>query len=236
MAGDKKVTEMTELVTATANTWVEVIDLDEANPDLQNKKMKQSNVSLDAKSHDQNTDQYIDAGGLYEVAAADIHGSFIRQHWKDEDTYLDKGQANEVTAANAKLAVDKMHNVNEDTILDDGGANEITAFTLNIVANRMITWAWIVGNETLTGQMSIGADVAGKRSVYLNKTAVSGIDMELLLESLAINRFLSFSFPSGHYIGEIASTPSDQTTHILITTDTRSEVGSWSGYGILTIT
>jgi hypothetical protein len=63
MAGDKKIMELSILNDADVDTWQEVTDMDEVDPDLQNKRMKK----LDPLRHIQGTDQFLDEGGSNEV-------------------------------------------------------------------------------------------------------------------------------------------------------------------------
>ena len=65
MADDKKITEMTEMAQPNSETWLEVVDLTESDPSLQNKKIKAENV--DPEAHVQDTDQYLDKGGNNQV-------------------------------------------------------------------------------------------------------------------------------------------------------------------------
>jgi len=80
----KDITEMTELITADVNTWVEVVDLNETDPTLQNKKMKQSNSAVSVNDHVQDTDTILDSGGLFQVSAAAIV-SYLS--WKEPMSY-----------------------------------------------------------------------------------------------------------------------------------------------------
>lgn len=66
---------MTELVIPDGNTWTEVVDLNETDPLLQNKKLK--TLSSDPTRHTQGTDQYLDEGGVFEVAVSTAYVSAL---------------------------------------------------------------------------------------------------------------------------------------------------------------
>jgi hypothetical protein len=68
MAGDKKITELSEQTVLNTVTWWEVVDLTETDPNLQNKKVSEPTMGL----HVQNTDQFLDEGGPNEVPASSV--------------------------------------------------------------------------------------------------------------------------------------------------------------------
>jgi len=69
---DKDIMQMAILPAGDSNTWIEAVDANETEPSLQNKRLNFDNLSPDA--HVQNTDQFLDEGGVYEVSA---NGAFL---------------------------------------------------------------------------------------------------------------------------------------------------------------
>ena len=234
MAGNKKITQLTELVTLDSNTWLEAIDLNETDPNLQNKKVNYTNFD-NPDTHVQNTDQYLDFGGFNQISAVSLIAMQTSSHDHDTDTYLDKGQANEVTAANAALAVSKMHDQGTDQYLDQGGADEVSAYTTNVVVYRQIILGWVYGDASSTSQMSIGIDSGGERVLQFNNTAMSVITVSAVLAAVAAGRSLAVSFPNGHYIGNMNTQFAAVSSWQQVVCTTESEGGTWDGVGILTI-
>jgi len=234
MAGNKKITQLTELSTLDAVSWFEVLDLNETDPNLQNKKYRGDKIA-DPNSHVQNTDQYLDFGGFNQISAASLVNMQTASHDHDTDTYLDKGQANEVTAANAKLAVDRMHDQDTDTYLAKGTADEVTAYNINLVVNTTPMLWWLTGDPTSTAQMLIGADSAGERVVQLNITALNSVIAQELLESVAAGRYIMFSFPNGHWVAEMKTGFALVSNWVQVVGITKSIDADFTGFGKLTI-
>ena len=85
--------------------------------------------------HTQNTDQFLDQGGTYEVSAQQAKEAYDVRHASNEDTFLDQGGPNEISAAQAKEAFDKAHDQNADTKLAEGTSDEVSAAELRALAD-----------------------------------------------------------------------------------------------------
>jgi hypothetical protein len=235
MAGNQRISDLPENTNPDNQTWIETINLNENDPNLQNQKINFENV-YDTEKHVQNTDQYLDFGGFNQISAVSLVSMQTVSHTKDFDTFLDKAGANEVTAANAADAVAKKHVQNTDTFLDQGGQNQVTAQNVATTVNTTQVFFWLESNDpTTNGFMDISLDNAGKRTVDFNNNNVYLVDMSPLLLSLAVGRYLVITFDGGHCIGAISSAPINNGTYVRININTMSADDNFVGIGQLTI-
>ena len=196
----KKTTQLSELVTGDAAVWIEVVDLNEVDPTLQNKKMKYTNVTP-LNDHVQNTDTYLDFGGSFQISAATLVGMDAIAHQANSDTFLDELGANPVSAVNAADAVTKKHTQQTDYYLDFGGSDQVAADELAdlvAAAARPLNFGWVVGTPSSTAEMELTVDSGGLRWWRFNPLAQDGILTSDALYSLAVGRYVSLTFPSGH--------------------------------------
>lgn len=85
MAGDKKISELSQQSTLNSVSWFETIDLTETDPNLQNKRVNDATMGL----HVQNTDQFLDEGGVNQVQVVDAARLINRPYsyaWVYSDT------------------------------------------------------------------------------------------------------------------------------------------------------
>ena len=94
-------------------------DVDNTFVSVENSKITLTDTVKEelAKAHNQNTDQYLDYGGVNQVSASDVKNAVAKAHTQNTDQYLDYGGANQVSASDVKNAVAKAHTQNTDTAL-----------------------------------------------------------------------------------------------------------------------
>lgn len=235
MAGNQRISDLPENTNPDNQTWIETINLNENDPNLQNQKINFENV-YDTEKHVQNTDQYLDFGGFNQISAVSLVSMQTVSHTKDFDTFLDKAGANEVTAANAADAVAKKHVQNTDTFLDSGGQYSVSAQNIAFLVNTVQPFYWLHAGDALsTGFMHISTDNAGQRAVDLNYSNTYNINMSALLLDLVVGRWIVITFDGGYYIGSINTTPIDFTTFVRLVITTMVTDDNFSGIGQLTI-
>lgn len=113
-----------------------------------------------AARHDQNTDQFLDEGGLNQSTAADVKDAVDRAHTQGTDQYLDEGGANQSTAADVADAVSLRHTQGTDQGLDTGGANQSTAADVKDAVDRAHDQGTDQGLDTGGPNAVTAADVA----------------------------------------------------------------------------